>query len=59
MKIYYQNKAAKLQRNIEKYSCKKCPFCECLPCPFYAPTDINCDGKGWWVDGELSDIFKV
>ena len=59
MKINFRNKAAKLQRNIEECSCKKCPFCECIPCPFYTPTDINCDDKGWRIEGESLDIFKI
>lgn len=51
MKIYFQNKAAKLKFSSLFAAYKRCPF--------GAPTIINCHGKGWWVNGELPDIFKV
>lgn len=59
MKIYFQNKAAKLNFSSLFATCKRCPFNKVGICPFGTPTTINCYGKGWWVDGELPDIFKI
>jgi hypothetical protein len=59
MKIYFRNKAARLKLSSLNPTCDRCPFYVCTPCPFYTPTVTNCDGKGWWVDGESLDIFKV
>lgn len=57
MKIYFQNKAARLKLNDLIPTCKRCPFFGVNPCPFGTFTIIDCDCKGWWVDGESLDIF--
>lgn len=60
MKIYFQDRAAKLKNSIEGYSCKRCPFYIKLhPCPFCTSTVVDCSNKGWWVDGELAEVFKL
>jgi hypothetical protein len=59
MKIYFKNKAARLRFSSSTATCKRCPFYVCTPCPFEGSTIVDCDGKGWWVDGESLDIFKV
>lgn len=59
MKIYFQNKAAKLKLGILYATCERCPFKAGILCSFGFPTTINCQDKGWWVDGESPDIFKV
>lgn len=59
MKIYFQNKAAKLKHNLFIIDCKRCPFLVGVPCPFSTGTTIDCYSKGWWIDGESPDIFKV
>lgn len=59
MKINFRNRAARLKLSSSNPTCRMCPFHECIPCPFYTFTDINCDGKGWWIDGEALDIFRV
>jgi hypothetical protein len=57
MKIYFKNKAAKLKLSSLTPTCKRCPFV--IPCPFGTATILDCHGKGWWIDGETLDIFKV
>jgi hypothetical protein len=61
MKIYFRNKAAKLKRCTEgAYSCERCPFFKPpICCPRNTSTILNCYGKGYWVDGEFIDIFKI
>jgi hypothetical protein len=60
MKIYFRNKAARLKLSSLTPTCRRCPFYVVVPCPFdTSSTVIDCYGKGWWVDGELLDIFKV
>jgi hypothetical protein len=59
MKINFRNKAAKLKLSSSTATCKRCPFDVVVPCPFETSTIVDCDGKGWWVDGESLDIFKV
>lgn len=59
MKIYYRNKTAKLTRSLEGYSCKRCPFHSILFCPYSTSTIGDCEGRGWWVDGESSEIFNL
>mgnify|MGYP003298143354 CR=1 FL=1 len=60
MKIYFQNRTAKLQHGIEGYSCKRCPFDNVYTrCPFGEAVIVDCYNKGWWVDGESSEIFKL
>ena len=58
MKIYFQNKAARLKLSSLVPTCKRCPFMS-VSCPFGTSTILNCYGKGWWIDGESLDIFKV
>ena len=60
MKIYFRNKAARLKLHNVVPTCKRCSFCGCAAgCPFYTSTNVDCCGKGHWIDGELSDIFKI
>ena len=59
MKIYFQNKAARLKLNSLIRSCKRCPFYKVIPCPFGTSTMADCYGKGWWIDGESLDVFKI
>lgn len=60
MKIYFKNKAAKLKFSILNSTCFRCPFCYItINCPLRTSTIVDCDNKGWWVDGECIDIFKV
>lgn len=60
MKIYFRNRAAKLKWRREGYSCRRCPFDSAyLRCPFGEATIVDCSNKGWWVDGESSEIFKL
>lgn len=61
MKINFRNTAAKLKRCTEgAYSCERCPFFKKpIRCPQNTSTIVDCYGKGWWIDGELLDIFKV
>lgn len=59
MKIYFRNKAARLKLSLGIPSCKKCPFYVNVPCPFGTSTIVDCYGKGWWIDGESLDIFRV
>lgn len=59
MKINFRNKAAKLKRRNVVHTCKRCPFYKYRRCPLYTSTIGDCDSKGWWVDGESLDIFKV
>lgn len=59
MKIYFQNKAARLKLSSSYPTCNRCPFYEVIPCPFCTSTMADCYSKGWWVDGESLDIFKV
>lgn len=58
MKIYYRNKVAKLKLGILYATCKKCPFYD-VSCPFDTLTTIDCKNKGWWIDGESLEIFKL
>ena len=30
-----------------------------VPCPFGTATIVDCGGKGWWIEEESPDIFKV
>ena len=59
MKINFRNKAAKLKLSSLAPACVRCPFYEVNPCPFGTPTIVDCYGKGWWIDGESVDIFRV
>lgn len=60
MKIYFRNKAARLKRRNEDYSCERCPFFKILDdCPWDTSTIVDCYCKGHWVDGESLDIFKI
>lgn len=59
MKIYYRNKTAKLKLSVLYATCIKCPFYIGVPCPFGTGTTIDCINKGWWVDGESTEIFKL
>lgn len=59
MKINFRNKAAKLTFSSSAATCKRCPFYEVNPCSFGMSTIVDCYAKGWWVDGESLDIFKV
>lgn len=59
MKIYYQNRAAKLTWNVKNYSCSRCPFHSKLFCPYRTGTILDCYDQGQWVDGESSKIFKI
>jgi hypothetical protein len=58
MKIYFQNKVARLKRRNHGNSCKRCPFIK-MPCncPWNTSTIVDCYGKGHWIDGESPDIF--
>lgn len=58
MKIYFKNKAARLRLRSLFAACKSCPFVSVL-CPFGTSTIVDCYGKGWWIDGESLDVFKV
>jgi hypothetical protein len=59
MKIYFRNKAAKLTLSSSAATCVRCPFYKISRCPFCASTIVDCYDKGWWIDGESLDIFKV
>lgn len=60
MKIYFRNKAARLTRNKNLLTCKRCPFSITdSTCPYGTWTIVDCNCKGWWIEGESSDIFKV
>ena len=60
MKIYFQNKAARLKSPNGYYTCARCPFNEGgRGCPLHTSINVDCDNKGWWIDGELLDIFEV
>lgn len=59
MKIYFKNKAARLRLRSLFAACKSCPFNIGIPCPFGTSTIVDCYGKGWWIDGESLDVFKV
>ena len=39
-------------------TCLRCPFMN-VSCPFHTSTSLDCYGKGWWIDGELLDIFRL
>lgn len=58
MKINFRNKAAKLKLSSSAATCARCPFVH-VNCPFGTSTILDCYGKGWWIDGELLDVFKV
>ena len=58
MKIYFRNRTAKLTNNVEWYSCVRCPFYDEV-CPIFSSTILDCDNRGWWTDGESSEIFKL
>ena len=58
MKINFRNKAAKLKLSSSTATCLRCPFVH-VNCPFGTSTILDCYGKGWWIDGELLDVFKV
>ena len=59
MKIYFRDKVARLKLGILYATCNRCPFYLTPPCPVRTSTIVDCDNKGWWVDGESLDIFKV
>ena len=59
MKIYFRNKAARLKSPNGYYTCARCPFHEYGCCAFHTSINADCDNKGWWIDGESLDIFKV
>lgn len=59
MKIYFRNKAAKLKLGSLVPTCPRCPFYICDPCPFGVSIIVDCCNKGWWIDGEALDIFKI
>ncbi len=59
MKINFRNKAAKLKLSSFHATCNRCPFNVEVHCPFGRATIVDCYSKGWWVDGESLDIFKV
>lgn len=59
MKINFRNKAARLKLSSLVPTCKRCPFYEVIPCPFGTSTTADCYSKGWWIDRESIDIFKV
>lgn len=59
MKINFRNKAARLRFSDLIKTCSRCPFYVNVSCPFETSTIVDCDGKGWWIDGESLDIFKV
>lgn len=58
MKIYFKNKAARLKLSSLFVTCRRCPFNGDL-CPCSTATIVDCYCKGWWVDGESLDVFKV
>ena len=58
MKIYFKNRAAKLKKLNGGYSCNRCPFYDAV-CPIFSSTILDCDSRGWWIDGESSEIFKL
>ena len=58
MKISFRNKAAKLKLSSSAATCTRCPFVS-ISCPFGTSTILDCYSKGWGVDGELLDVFKV
>lgn len=58
MKIYFQNRAAKLKLGSSERACSRCPF-KNTNCPWSTSTIIDCYHKGWWVDGESIDVFKL
>ena len=58
MKIYFQNRTAKLKWS-DDYSCVRCPLHSKLFCPYHTETILDCYGRGYWVDGESSDVFKL
>lgn len=59
MKVYFQNKAARLKLHNIIPTCISCLFYTGVPCPFGTSTILDCHGKGWWIDGESLDIFQV
>lgn len=60
MKIYYRNRTAKLKNSLKGYSCRRCPFFDTPSyCQWSTSTILDCEDKGWWVDGESIDIFKL
>lgn len=59
MKINFRNKAARLKLSSSYAKCTRCPFNVGVYCPFCKKSIIDCYGKGWWIDGESLDIFKV
>lgn len=59
MKIYFQNKVAKFKPHSLVPTCKSCLFYMGVPCPFGTSTIVDCGGKGWWIDGESLDIFRL
>lgn len=60
MKINFRNEAARLQYHSDGYSCKRCPFFRIInTCPRNTSTIVDCYDKGYWVNGESPDIFKV
>lgn len=59
MKIYFRNKTAKLKLHNLIAACKNCLFYRGIPCPLGTSTIVDCDGKGRWIDGESSSIFKI
>ena len=58
MKINFRNKAARLKLSSLIPTCLRCPFVS-VSCPFGTSTMADCYGKGWWIDGESLDIFKI
>lgn len=59
MKIHFRNKAARLKLSSSYPTCNRCPFYIAAPCPFGTSVIVDCNSKGWWVDGESLDIFKL
>ena len=60
MKIYLRNKSARLKYRNKSYSCKRCPFFKISGrCPWGTLTSVDCHDKGYWVDGEYIDIFRL
>lgn len=59
MKICFRNKAARLKLSSSYTSCNRCPFHMYNYCPVHSSLNVDCDSKGWWIDGESLDVFKV
>ena len=59
MKIYFKDKAAILKFSSLAATCQRCPFNMVDCCPLNTATIVDCYGKGWWIDGESLDIFRL